>query len=328
MLICSLLLYACGDNSNLPSDGEGSVGTLVSNPEETSEISKEESKVVIDKKTKVPVPENAELITNLNYSNPGKMGDCDGPAVCVYAPEGYNKATLDIALSDVRINAKRKSDRKHVNGYIFIGIDVLSKPGGRWINCFDTGLCYDGSNGKWKLFYNVYSNTDPDEPTWYTSRITLSDKHDYRIEVDSSFEDGKCTVNIYDLTEDGKLADTRTFTVKGLKHDGSNTAYYQNFALDFPENIMVEANGKVGSVYADADWQKTTLYSTDENIFMQNICVTDAKLYLNDNAKQWEEGVMGIWPDASIKTIDYASTTVVKGNNYYSYRIDLDMNRE
>ena len=332
-LLCVALLSACASDSDLPSAEESSDAisfeeSVFENSEEISyDVSEEESQVIIDKKIKAPIPENAELITNLNYTNPGKMGDCDGPAVCVYAPEGYNKGILDVALSDIRINTKRSSDKKHLNGYIFIGIDVLSEPGGYWINCFDTGLCYDGSNGTWQLFHNIYENTDPDESRWYTSRIKLDDTHDYRIEVDSSFEDEKCTVNIYDLTDGEKLVDTRTFTVKGLKCDGSNTAYYQNFALDFPENIMVEADGKVGSIYANADWEKTTLYSTDENVFMQNIRVIDAKLFKNGVAKQWDEGVLGLWPDMSLADIDYPCTTLIKGENYFDYRIDLDMNR-
>jgi len=189
-------------------------------------------------------------------------------------------------------------------------------------------LVYDGADGKWRLFHNIYENTDLDENRWYTSPKLLDDMHDYRIEVDSSAEDEKCTVNIYDLTDGGRLADTRTFTVKNLKRDGSNTAYYQDFALDFPENVMVEPDGKVGTTYDKADWVKTTLHSTDENIFMQNICVTDAKLYKDEAAKQWDEGVLGLWPDSSVSGVDYPCTTVVEGEDYYKYRIDLDMNRQ
>ena len=296
--------------------------------ETPEEESKEESKMPVDKLEKAPLPENATLITNLDYANAGKMGDNDGPAVCVYAPEGYNKATLDIRMSDIRINTKRKSDGKHLNGYIFIGIDVLSEAGGYWINCFDAGLCYDGTDGKWRLFHNIYENTDPDEARWYTSQKTLDDTHDYRIELDSSLEDGRCTINIYDLTDGGKLSDTRTFTVKGLKCDGSNTAYYQNYALDYPDNVIAEPDGTVGSTYGKADWVRTTLYSTDENIFMQNINIDDARLYINGDGKQWDDGFISLWPDASVSGVDYACTTVVRDKDFYSYRIDLDMNRD
>lgn len=346
-VISCLLLFAmlsfsgCGgdtenSSSQIADDSSGQISEVLSESASESvdegsdnEPSEEVSEMTaINKLERVSLPEGASLITNRTYSNPGKMGDNDGPAVCVYAPEGYNKGTLDIALSDVRINTVRESDGKHVNGYIFIGIDVLSGPGGYWVNCFDTGLVYDGADGKWRLFHNIYANTDSNEAKWYTSKKTLDDTHDYRIEVDSSAENEKCTVNIYDLTDGGKLADTRTFTVKDLKCDGSNTAYYQNFALDYPDNVKVDAEGNVGTTYDNADWVKSTLHSTDENIFMQNIRIIDAKLYKDETEKQWDEGVLGLWPDSSINDIDYACTTVVSGDDYYKYRIDLDMNRQ
>lgn len=341
LLAASVLMTAActNDNSDTSSSTQQSDTTSLTEPvskdaseevsaDESKEESKEESKMPVDKLEKAPLPENATLVTNLDYTNTGKMGDNDGPAVCVYAPEGYNKATLDIRMSEIRINTKRKSDGKHLNGYIFIGIDVLSEAGGYWINCFDAGLCYDGTDGKWRLFHNIYENTDPDEARWYTSQKQLNDTHDYRIELDSSFEDGKCTINIYDLTDDAKLFDTKTFTVKGLKCDGSNTAYYQDYALDYPNNVIVEPDGKVGSTYDKADWVKSTIHSTDENIFMQNINIDDAKLYKNGDAKQWDDGFISLWPDASVSGVDYACTTVVKGKDFYSYRIDLDMNRD
>lgn len=75
--------------------------------------------------------------TNLSYTNPGKMGDNDGPAVCVYAKPGYFRASLDIAVSDIRMQTLR-ADGRFVNAYIFLGVDILDA-GGSWINCFDAG---------------------------------------------------------------------------------------------------------------------------------------------------------------------------------------------
>ena len=125
LLAASVLMTAActNDNSDTSSPTQQSDTTSLTEPvskeaseevsaDESKEESKEESKMPVDKLEKAPLPENATLVTNLDYTNTGKMGDNDGPAVCVYAPEGYNKATLDIRMSEIRINTKRKSDGK------------------------------------------------------------------------------------------------------------------------------------------------------------------------------------------------------------------------
>ena len=67
-----------------------------------------------------------ELLTNLTFANKGTrqngflMGDVDGPAYCVYSKVGYNKASFEVNLKDIKINLKRKSDKKHMNAYMFL----------------------------------------------------------------------------------------------------------------------------------------------------------------------------------------------------------------
>ncbi len=47
--------------------------------------------------SRTPIPEGTEYISNLNYENPGAMGDNDGPAVVIYSEQGYNKAEMEVA---------------------------------------------------------------------------------------------------------------------------------------------------------------------------------------------------------------------------------------
>lgn len=54
--------------------------------------------------SRTPIPEGTEYISNLNYENPGAMGDNDGPAVVIYSEQGYNKAEMEVALSQIDIH--------------------------------------------------------------------------------------------------------------------------------------------------------------------------------------------------------------------------------
>ena len=298
-------------------------------PEENSRMHSEPevSEMENSRDPRVPLPSDAEMYTNLTYANPGKMGDNDGPAVCVYAKPGFFRASLDAAVSGIQMQTLR-ADGRFVNAYIFLGVDITDPEGGYWVNCFDAGLVRSGGTGAWHLFYNVYETADGGS-AWYESTVKLADDHDYRPLLDTSGADGKAVLTVIDTTT-GAEADRVSFTAAKLLCDGSNTAYYQNFALDFPDDLKIGADGNPGAVYDAADWPASILYSSDEGLYMQNICVADARLYGPNGEAVWDETVteaLGLWPDRTVSAVDYACTYVVRGVPYSAYRIDLDMNR-
>ncbi|MGM9611587.1 MAG: hypothetical protein ACI3ZE_08165 [Candidatus Woodwardiibium sp.] len=317
-------LCACGTDAGSPSAPAESSQTI--SEEVSEEVREETSSPAADTNARVPVPADAVTDTNLSYTNPGKMGDNDGPAVCVYAKPGYFRASLDIAVSDIRMQTLR-ADGRFVNAYIFLGVDILDA-GGSWLNCFDAGLVRSGRNGAWHLFYNVYA-TPEGESAWYESGVKLSADSDYRLVLDTSKEDEKAILSVYEIGSE-RLIDSVSFSAADMLCDGSNTAYYQNFALDFPDDLKVGADGKPGVSYDAADWPASVLYSSDEGLYMQNINVTDARLYGPDGETVWNEDVnetLGLWPDKTVSDIDYVCTRVVHDTPYSRFRIDLDMNR-
>ena len=272
---------------------------------------------------RVPFPEGAEVFTNLEYRNTGKMGDNDGPAYCVYSKIGYKKATMDVLISQMQINTVRK-DRKFVNAYIFLGCDVYL---GNWVNCFDAGLCWSGRNPAWHLFYNIYEPGTESQRGWFESNVKLKSDHDYRLILDTSEEDGKATITLYDLTDD-READSTSFYVKHLLSSGANTAYLMDLALDYPDDVRKDPDGKKTD-----DWQKITMYNSDEGLYMRNILVENASVLPKDGTDMipWDASVTNnrsLWPDSSMTTVDYPCTKLIVLPDAYdvSYRIDLDMN--
>ncbi len=336
LLIISLLtsFVSCGGGSDggetsskevvfsLPP--ESSEETVSQIPDESSEESKEVSEMSEELK-KTPVPEGATALSNLDYNNGGgKMGDSDGPAYCVYSKVGYNKASMDIKISELNINTIRRSDGKFVNAYIFLGCDVYN--GSWWSNCFDTGFCYSGTNPSWHLFYNIYEPAASDQGRWYESSVKLDPAHDYRLTLDTSEENQKATVIIYDLTAD-KEADRVSFYVKGMKADGTNTAYLMDFALDYPANVKKDTSGNPSD-----DFVEITLYNTDEDLYLQNVLVENVKIYKNGEEFVWDEtrtNNRALWPDMTETSFDYACVKVITIEDTYDYafRVDLDMNR-
>ena len=94
LLAASVLMTAActNDSSDTSSPTQQSDTTSLTEPvskeaseevsvDESKEESKEESKMPVDKLEKAPLPENATLVTNLDYTNTGKMGDTHS-AVC------------------------------------------------------------------------------------------------------------------------------------------------------------------------------------------------------------------------------------------------------
>ena len=332
-LLVLTVFVSCGGDDGETSSVEGmssSPSSAEESPEETNESSEttEESSEVSEMSEelkKIPIPEGATVITNLDYSNGnGKMGDADGPAYAVYSKVGFNKASMDVKISDIKINNIRQSDGKFVNAYIFLGCDVYN--GTWWSNCFDAGFCYAGTKPAGHLFYNIYEPAESGQKSWYESSVKLNPKHDYRLILDTSEENTKATVIIYDLT-DALEADRVSFYVKGMKADGSNTAYLMDFALDYPPNTKLDTSGKPSE-----DWVEITLYNTDEDLYMQNVLVDNVKIYKGENEYVWDEthtNNRSLWPDNSYTEFDYACTKVITlGDTYdYEFRVDLDMNR-
>lgn len=297
--------------------------------EPSNEISEEISEEVSEEMLKkIPLPENVKVQTNLDFDNKGKkMGDSDGPAYCVYSKVGYNKASMDVLISKLKVNSIRKSDKKFVNMYMFLGCDVLSSPTGWWVNCFDCGFCYSGSHPSWHLFYNIYEPATENQAGWYESSVKLDPTHDYRLILDTSSADEKAYLLVYDLT-DGKKADEATFYVKNLKADGSSTSYLMDFAIDYPGNTKMGVDGKPSE-----DWFDITLYNTDEDLYLQNIIVENVKIWKNGAGSVWDNNVTdhrALWPDCNMKEIDYPCTFLVCDEENYdsSFRVDLDMNRD
>lgn len=264
--------------------------------------------------------------TNLGFKNSGKyVGDNDGPAYVVYSKIGYNKATYEFHLSQAKINMRRRSDQKWTNSYIFLGVDVYDADE-EFLTCIDAGFCYAGGSQEWHLFYNLLHTSESEEFSWYESSTSLNPEHDYKLELDCSQKDGYATISIYDMCEDGKLVDSAEFELLYAKKDGSNLSLYQDYAIDFPEDIKRD---RTGENYSE-DWEEVVLYNTDEDIYLNNIVIKNATLYTPEGACEWNAARINdsfMYPSAAQKKIDYACTKILEQNKYSDITLDLDMNR-
>ncbi|PKM61737.1 MAG: hypothetical protein CVU97_06855 [Firmicutes bacterium HGW-Firmicutes-21] len=310
LLFLSIILTGCGESVTESKDEisiDASENTEVSNT-----ISEE------DKDMGTPD------MTNLTYDNgSGKMGDNDGPAYAIYSKKGYNKASIDVLISDIKLNNIRKSDGKHVNAYLFLGIDIYDE-NGNWVNCLDTGFCYTGKNGGWHLFYNLYTKKDENQVNWYESNIILNPNHDYRLTLDSSTQDGRAMVTIYDLNDE-RIVDSIEFESAYSLADGSNTSYLQNFALDYPGDVKLDTSGNP----SENDFIEITLYNTDEGLYMKNITIENAMLFEGGSQHPWTDDRTqnrSLWPDCSMG-VDYAVVKVWVDTLDDSFTVSFDMNR-
>ncbi len=268
------------------------------------------STTVIDKPVDV-------IYTSQTYANKGKMSDTDGPAVCIYTSKGCNKARITVDLNSCELSLVR-SDGRHVNAYVFLGIDIFDEYG-NWINCIDAGLCKSGAGGKWHIFYNLYDAPEGTY-TWYESKIGI-DPGVYILELDSSSKDGYAKIKV--LTEDERTVDHKSFVSIGSKADGSNTSYLQNYALDFPGNLILDTKGN-----STKDFVEVVLYNTNQDLFFRNINVFDAKLWYSGQETLWTEKETtsaGIWPDKKCN-IGYDTVRLFVTEKFNSMKIDLDMN--
>lgn len=263
--------------------------------------------------------------TNLGFKNSGRyQGDNDGPAYVVYSKIGYNKAAYEFCLSQVNCNMSRKSDGKWTNGYIFLGVDVYDEQN-QFLNCIDAGFCYAGGSKEWHLFYNLLHTSEKDSFTWYESPVSLDTSHDYKLVLDCSEKDNHATLTILDITDGNKVADRAEFEVLHAKANGSNLSMYQDFAIDFPEDIKKDRQGNPSE-----DWEEITLYNTEEDIYLKNITICNAVLYSQEGEHVWTKDRTNdefMWPSVSCPKVDYACTRIVKQTAHSGLVLNLDMNR-
>lgn len=260
------------------------------------------------------------IISTLDYTNKGKMGDTDGPAFAVYSNLGYTGASAALDLANMEINTVLPSG-KFVNGYAFFGIDVYNKTGSWWQNCVDVGLCWSGRNGGWHVFYNMYEPLNEKTPTWYESKVILPKDDIYNMSLTLT-ED-----NYAILTVEGQnsgIRDEVRVEVKGAYADGRNTAFLFNTALDYPPNTKVDRDGQ-----RCEDFVEITLANSDKGLFLKSFHVEALTLYKRETTFPWtndKSSAVSIWPDKSVAGFDYAPTAVetFEGTEYV---IDLDMNR-
>lgn len=308
-LLCVLLVFimAAGISACEPEDSENS-------PAGTDEISNNE----ISEEVSVDYMEQAgKVISSLDYTNTGKMGDQDGPAFAVYSNKGYTGASAVLDINGMEIKTLM-SDGKYVNGYVFLGIDVYN--GDWWANCVDVGLCWSGTSGGWHIFYNMYEPLNEGTATWYESGKKLPKNDTYTISLQIT-EDNYALLTVE--AHNTNFKDSVTVEVKGAKADGSNTAFLFNVALDFPSDTKVDTNGNPSD-----DWKEITLANTDKGAYLKSFHAYELKLYNGDTASDWTEdknAAVSIWPDKTL-AFDYAPTEIgiFDGTEYY---INLDMNR-
>ena len=263
-------------------------------------------------------------ITNLEFTNSGRyQGDNDGPAYVVYSKIGYHKASFEFQMSKVKLNMRRRSDQKWTNSYIFLGVDVYDEKE-EFLNCIDAGFCYSGDVQNWHLFYNLLHTTG--DTSWYESSITLEETHDYKLVLDCSKKDDAAILTIIDLTDGNRIADSAEFEVLHARKDGHNLSMYQDYAIDFPDNIKLDRTG----VPSGDDWEEITLYNTQEGIYLNHIAIDDAKLYTPEGEYLWSEERTNdryMWPSTQCKKMDYACTTIREAEKDNHLVLDLDMNR-
>lgn len=285
------------------------IGTAITRP---NEITKRYVDAVVKAKT------------NLGFTNSGRyQGDNDGPAYVVYSKIGYNKASFEFHMSRIKLNMRRKSDQRWTNSYIFLGVDVYDEKQ-EFLNCIDAGFCYSGDVQNWHLFYNLLHTTQ--EKSWYESPVILDETHDYKLILDCSYKNDTARLTIVDITAGNEAVDSAEFEVMHAKKDGSNLSMYQDFAIDFPEDIKKNRAGE----YTVDDWEEITLYNTDEGICLNNIVIHDARLYSPKGEYRWSEGRTNdrfMWPSSKFMKIDYACTRIRSQEMNSELILDLDMNR-
>lgn len=281
---------------------------------------------------KIKVGEEApEILTNLTYTNIGDrtnghlMGDIDGPAYCVYAYIGNNKASFEVNLTTIELNTIRSSDNYFINAYLFLGCDIYDPATGYWVNAIDAGLAFMGGNSGWHLFHSLYSVPEGYTGSkWYESNKKLDASHRYRLELDASVQNGTATLSVYDISDNNKIFDSVTFPMRYALKNGENIRFYQDYALDYPENVRKDTSGKTTN-----DWEEITLYNTDQGLYMKNVEISYVKISNTTGEHEWTNeytAERGIWPDKKNAKINYELAKIITMFDHTT-QINFNLNR-
>jgi hypothetical protein len=275
--------------------------------------------------------ESPKILTNLTYTNVGDitnghlMGDIDGPAYCVYSYIGYNKASFEVDLSNIELNTIRSNDNYFINAYLFLGCGIYDPINGNWLNGIDAGLAFTGGSSGWHLFHSLFSV--PEGYTgnkWYESNKKLDASHSYRLELDASVQNGTATLSVYDISDNNKLFDSVTFPMRYALKNGENIRFYQDYALDYPENVRKDTSGKTTN-----DWEEITLYNTNEGLYMKNVEISNVKIFNTKGEHEWTNeytAERGIWPDKKNAKINYELNKIITIFDHTT-QINLNLNR-
>ncbi len=262
-----------------------------------------------------------ETINNLEYVNPGYMGDDDGPAYCVYSESGYNRSEMVFELSKAELNNIGTNGYSRVNGFVFLGSDVYDEDG-EWMNCCDAGVYYSGVNRGWQLFAAVYDNGEG-EYQWFDDPHTLNASSDYRLTLDCSKTDGRAKLTVTDVYDE-TVSYTLEFPLFGAKADGSRTGFLTNIAIDWAgEETFVDKEG----VPTD-DWLKVMDSCLGQGIYMKNVRIYGCALYKNGVRTDWDESLTDrrcLTPDSTYEGFEHKVITVKNATNDTEYIIDIDL---
>ncbi len=260
---------------------------------------------------------------NLTWTNSGiKDGPSDGPGYSVYSNVGYNKASAIVCLSEAKTNLSRKSDKKAINAYAFLGIDVY-RDGKQWANCVDAGLLRSGNDGKWHACANRYM-VDPDDNKWWESTVNLDETHDYKLVLDSSKKDEQITLQVIDVTDNNKIVDTKSFEFYYSKADGSTTSYYHCISMAFPPDICCDTEGNADST----DYEEVLKYNTNEDLYFKNATLKEAILYNASGSHSWVQSCTKdrfMWPNKPT-SITYNCVNLTSVKQDYEEVVDINLN--
>ncbi|MBP5155315.1 MAG: hypothetical protein J6252_01890 [Clostridia bacterium] len=260
-----------------------------------------------------------ESFDNTSFTNPGQMGDADGPAYCVYSRKGYNKAEMSFELSAAEASILGKRGAL-MNGYVFLGATAFNE-GGYWVNSCDAGLTYTGENGGWRLFWNT-ANDGTGNRGWFSGGKTLDDSRNYRITLDCSQKDGWALVTVTDI-DDCRVVDSAEFRFPGSKADGSNLELLTDIAVDWAsEETWVDSHGE-----PTEDWTEVVFACAGQNMYFKNLRIYDCALYNGDLRFEWEPACTdrrGLCPDAGTEVYGTVITVhSITGETEYIVDIDL-----
>lgn len=260
---------------------------------------------------------------NLEWTNSGiKDGPADGPGYSVYSNVGYNKASAVVCLSQAKTNLSRKSNKKAINAYAFLGIDVY-RNGTQWANCVDAGLLRSGNDGKWHACANRYM-VGPDDNKWWESTVNLDETHDYKLVLDSSKKNEQITLQVIDVTDKNKVVDTKSFEFYYAKADGSTTSYYHCISMAFPPDICYDTKGNADCT----EFQEVLKYNTNEGLYFKNIALKEATLYNASGSHSWTQECTKdrfMWPTKA-NTVTYPCVTLQSVKKDYEEVVNINLN--